>query len=1186
MRIVAITMLFTAVVCAQEFRGTFSGTVIDNQSAVVPQVTIVAIETRTGAKSETHSEASGAYTIPFLSPGEYEITAEAPGFKKAVRQGLTLGPGEHPVIDIKLEVGAVNESVTVTAESPLIESASASIGEEVTGKEVESFPVNGRVPLMLAQMAIGVTSSVEPGTEVRPFDNNTPASFSMGGAPSGTNELLYNGAPNSAYTNQMAYSPPQEAVSQIRVNVFESDSSFGHTAGGTANVLTKSGTNEFHGSVYEFFQHSDLAANQFFYNAQKLARPIYRFNQYGLTAGAPVWIPKVFNGKNKVFWFFAWEGLRDSDPATSPRETSSPQNYATVPTAAERQGDFSALLKLNSGGTNYSIYDPSTGVLSGSQVSRTPFPNNVIPSSRLNPIALNLLKYYPLPNTTGQANGFDNYATNFVTANRYNNELIRTDIITSDRNKLTADFRHSLRYALSDSNYTTDEIAVLAKGGSYGTRLNQGASLDDVYTITPTTVLDIRGNWTRYVQVQGSPTDGIDLTSLGFPSNLQAASEKTQLPYLVFTSASVSAGSESSFQSLGYNSDSVNAYDVFQLFGDVSHVRGNHTLKAGADLREYRWSAVNYGTAAGTFTFTDSWTNGPLGNAAASPLGQDFAAYLLGLPSSGSIPLNSSSTSLSKYYSFFLQDDWRAKSNLTINLGLRLEHETPTYERFDRAVDGFDPKAQNGIASAAATAYAANPISQVPASQFSALGGLTFAGAGSPAIYQTQSAFLSPRIGFAWTPAKLGSRTVIRGGFGLFGMPIAVAGNGETSGTVTLNQEGFSQTTQFSATGNNYLTPSATLSNPFPNGIAAPAGSSAGAATFLGQQVTFFNSHVNNPYSVRWNLGVQHDLPGQMVVEVVYLGNHAVHLPITTQLDFIPRQYLSTSILRDATTINKLTGSTANPFKGLLPNSSSLNGSTVALDQLLIPYPQYPVPSPPESTSNGVVMQGTGAGSSYFQSLSVRLQKRLTNGLTLIESFVWSQEIERVSYLNDSDLAPEKREATDSRPLREVLGATYELPIGRNKLVNLPSRWANTLLGGWNLNAMMVLQTGPVLTWGNIIYLGGPLNLNSSQPNGPAFDVTRFITASSQQPADNIRTFDSQFGNLRRASSENLDTSMSKNFAFGERRYVQIRVEAFNVTNHVTFGAPNTTPTSSAFGLISTQANSPRALQLAARVVW
>src|SRR2546422_987810 len=283
MRAFAIVLLFSAALAAQEFRGTFSGAVTDAQGAAVGKAKIVATETRTGAKSETVSEASGAYTIPFLAPGEYAITAEAPGFKKSVRQGLTLGMGEHPVIEIRMEVGAVSEAVTVMADSPLIEAANGSVGQVITSDEVEDFPVNGRTPLMLAQLALGVISTVEPGVQVRPFDNNTPASFSLGGASAGTNELLYNGAPNAAFRNQIAYSPPQDAVMQVRVTAFEADASFGHTGGGTANQITKSGTNAFHGSVYEFFQHSDLAANQFFYNARGVPRPIYRYNQYGLS---------------------------------------------------------------------------------------------------------------------------------------------------------------------------------------------------------------------------------------------------------------------------------------------------------------------------------------------------------------------------------------------------------------------------------------------------------------------------------------------------------------------------------------------------------------------------------------------------------------------------------------------------------------------------------------------------------------------------------------------------------------------------------------------------------------------------------------------------------------------------------------------------------------------------------------
>jgi hypothetical protein len=385
-------------------------------------------------------------------------------------------------------------------------------------------------------------------------------------------------------------------------------------------------------------------------------------------------------------------------------------------------------------------------------------------------------------------------------------------------------------------------------------------------------------------------------------------------------------------------------------------------------------------------------------------------------------------------------------------------------------------------------------------------------------------------------------------------------------------------------TNNNYLSPATTLSNPFPAGILQPSGSSQGAGTFLGQAVTFFNPQLVNPYSLRWNFGVQRQLPGQFVLEVAYIGNHAVHLLTSNiQLDDIPRQYLSTSPVRDTATINLLSGSVANPFQGLLPNSTSLNGSTVALSQLLIPFPQYPAGS---GTSGGIQMQGNYGGESYFESLNVRLQKRFTNGLTLINNFIWSQDIERVSYLNDSDSAPEKRVSAVSRPFREILATSYTLPIGRGKALAIQSRVANAVLGGWAINGVVTLQTGAPLAWGNVIYYGGPLDLQTHQPNGLAFDVTRFNTVSSQQLADNIRTFDTQFNNLRADPVKNLDLSLLKDFRFAEQKHFQIRFETFNTTNRVTFAGPSLTPTSSTFGEITTQANTPRRLQVGVRLVW
>ena len=1176
--ILAAIVLFPAAVFAQEFRGAFSGTVTDPNGAPVPKVKVIATQTHTGTKSETFSDTSGEYTIPFLTPGDYEVTAEVPGFKHYTRSGITLSVGEHPHVDIRLEVGAVNESITVTADAPLVISASPSVGQVITSQEVEDIPVNGRTPVMLAILAMGVTDTAEQNP-YRPFD--TPGNnFSVGGAPAGSNEMLLNGTPANAYSGAALYSPPQDAVVEVRVSVFENDAAYGHASGGTINQVTKGGTNGLHGSAYEFNQASLLDANPFFSNKVGQAKPPYHYNQFGFGVGGPVFIPKVYNGKNRIFWFMAYEGLKDSDPATSPIETSTPLVDATVPTAAERTGDFSALLPLSTGGTSYAIYDPATGVVNGTHVSRTPFPNNIIPTSRLNPIAVNYLQYFPLPNATGLPNGQENYVTDAIDSDGYDNELGRLDVNVSDRNKLSIGAWHNYR-AQKKANYFDNPSQ-----GNTLWRINQGGSIDDVYTLSPTTVLDVRGSWTRYIQVAGSFSDGMSPSTLGFPSYIAQHAEALQMPYIVFTNTTVAAGTTTSYQPLGYNGNGSDTYDVFQVFGDIAKFRGNHSFKVGADAREYRFSIYLHGNPTGTYTFNQNWTNGPLNNAAAAPIGQDLAAFLLGLPSSGQMDVNAQSTADTKYMAIFVQDDWRVRNNLTLNFGLRWEHEIPVSERYDRLVNGFNPTAVNSVSAAAAAAYAKNPNPLVPASQFTALGGLTFANSSNPYEYSTNSNIFSPRAGFAWTPARLGNKTVIRAGFGVFVAPIqaVVNGTGATNGT-GVNQEGFSQTTQFSATSNNYLTPAATLSNPFPNGILTPVGSSAGTGTFLGQQLTLFDPQVRNPYSIRWDLSIQRELPGQMVLEVAYIGSHGMHLPITTQLDYIPRQYLSTGPIRNTTVVNQLTGTVPNPFQGLLPNSTSQNGGTVSLAQLLIPYPQYPVPFP-GSTSNGIEMQGNGAGSTYFESLNVRLQKRLTHGLTIIENFAWNGQINRLIYLNDSDPAPFKMVSADSRPLRESVGATYEIPVGHGRHFQMHSRIANGALGGWGLNGVLMLQSGPPLAFGNITYLGGPLDFNGHQPNGPAFNISQFDLVANDQLEYNIRYFAEYFNNLRRDQTKNLDLSLMKKFFFGEHRYLQVRFEAFNATNRVTFGAPQLSATSSAFGLISTQANTPRRVQTGLRFVW
>src|SRR5258706_2171714 len=296
----------------------------------------------------------------------------------------------------------------------------------------------------------------------------------------------------------------------------------------------------------------------------------------------------------------------------------------------------------------------------------------------------------------------------------------------------------------------------------------------------------------------------------------------------------------------------------------------------GGDVREYRRSNVGYGDSQGRFNFNSDWTRGPQDNSAAAPFGQDFAAFMLGLPTGGDYQLNAFSTTQSKFLAVFLQDDWRVRSNLTINVGIRFEHEFPTTERFNRGITGFDGTATSPIAAAAIAAYAKSPITQVPVGQFLVPGGLTFAGTGNNSpLYSTDSHIFSPRFGFAWTPGGASRKTVLRGGFGMFVAPLVGSGNHGAGPTSTFNQPGLSASSSVVASLDSMVTPYATLSNPFPAGISQPTGSSLGLGTFLGQGITFFNPHVRNPDSIHWNFDIQRQLPFNSVFELAYIGKHA-----------------------------------------------------------------------------------------------------------------------------------------------------------------------------------------------------------------------------------------------------------------------------------------------------------------------
>jgi hypothetical protein len=1174
-QVALLSILLSLTGGSQEFRATVSGSVTDSSGGAIAGAKVAVREVRTGTSASTVSNSAGQYTIPFLAPGQYEITAEDNGFKTFTRKGITLGAGEHPVLDIRLELGEVSQTVDVSEQESLLNTADASTGQGITTKQVEDLPLNGRTPMMLAQLSIGVQPTAQPSL-VHPFDNAGAAAWSIGGTPSQTSELLMDGSPDATWDNRLAYSPPQDAVQEIVVKAFDNDAAYGHTFSGTANQILKSGTNLLHGSAYEFTQPSTLDATSFFTNRSGAAVPVTHFNQYGLTAGGPVLLPKLYNGRNKVFWFFAWENLSDAQPNNSTL-SSSTSNFTTVPTDAERQGTFSAL--------NYPLYNPYSGVLNGSIVTRTPFPNNVIPANLLNPTALAYLKYYPESNNTPLgANGFDNYASSFTSNDAYDNELGRIDVNLSDRSRLYFDVRHNSR-TQEKGNYFND-IAT----GTDLTRENWGATVDEVYTFNATTVADVRANFTRMNEVHFEPSEGFNPAQLGFPSYISGSSQFLLMPYIEFGSC----GSQTSFQCLGDNGASRDPSQSYQVFGDIIRTVGEHTIKFGTDLRQYRLNTIIYGNSAGGYTFGNGWTRPASNSSSTLDVGQDFSSFLLGLPTAGQFDENSFGSYSSYYYAFFVQDDWRIKPNLTVNLGLRFDHDTPYDEAFGRTVNGFDTGVANPIAPAAIAAYAASPIPQIPAGSFAVPGGLTFPGSGGGDVYQNPSHLFSPRVGFAWSPRAFHDKTVIRGGFGMFVAPITMANLSETgtySSNPIVDQEGFSQTTTMIVP-TNYLSPSATLSNPFPAGILQPVGSSQGLATFLGQTVSFLNPDMKSPYSLRWNIGAQHTFSHNLLLEVVYMGNHSVNLPMSvTQLNAIPRQYLSTLPVRDQTAVNTLTATVKNPLVGLLPGTS-LNSANTTVAQLLSAYPEFPAGE--ASGSTGVVEQNLTAGSSYFESLNVRLEKRLSSGLSVIGNYMYSKLMEEDNWLNDTDMAPEKRVSPFDHTHHFVLAASYELPIGKGRALPLNSRLANALLGGWVVNGIFTYQTGAPLLWtngsttsiGDYLYFGGQLGLNDRQVSGPAFNRSLFDTKSADAFDYHIRTFPTTFGNLRADGINNLDSSLLKNFPITESKYFQLRLEAFNLLNHPTFEAPNTTASNSSFGLITAQANLPRQIQLGVRFVF
>jgi hypothetical protein len=1170
----AVLALLVPGLHAQEFRGAFGGVVTDPTGAVIAGAKVVVLETSTNTRVESATDTVGHYSIPFLLPGDYNLTVKHAGFKEYERKAIHLSAGETPAIDVRLDVGEASQTVEVVADAPLINSENASIGQTILAQEVQDLPSNGGTPMTVLTFAMGVTPMSQP-SQVMPYASGGGSSWAIAGSPNQTNELLVDGVPNATWDGRQAYSPPKDAVSEVRVKAFDTDAAYGHTGGGTANQMLKSGTNRLTGTVSWNNQPNNLVANDFFRNKSGLPVTLTHFNQYGASVGGPVYMPKIVNGRDRLFWFFAFEGIQDSQPATT---------FMTVPTPEELTGDFSRLLTTN---TKTVLYDPNSAVLNGTTVTRTAFPGNKIPTSQFSPIAKNYLGFFPAPNVPNltRDDGYNNFGANATSKDGYTNELGRLDYNINSRNRTYFNVRHT------DYSQVKNDYYGNISTGSLLSRSNWGSSLDHVFMVNTTNVVNVRVNFTRMYEDHSSPSQSVDPVSMGFPAYLKANSQYVQMPTMTFASGTTG------LQALGFGSNANKLpSQSWQLYGSWSMIRGKHNMKFGGDARQYRLNYAAMGNSTGNFSFSaNNWVRASSSASSTVTMGQDLAEFLLGMPTSGTYDINSSAMYYAYYASGFVQDDWRLSRNLTLNLGLRFDHDFPYHEKWGRAVDGFAWDAMSPLAAAAQAAYAKAPNALLPASAFNVRGGLTFAGPTNTAIYENTSHLFSPRVGLAWTPDHFHNKLAVRSGIAMFVTPIAIS-TLQPTGAYSTNplglQTGYSQTTSMTVSNNTYLSPAATLADPFPGGaIQQPAGPTAGLATFAGQGITFMNPEMKSPYSVRWNLSIQYQVSSSTVVEAAYIGNHSVHLPITyTQFNSLPAQYLSTLPFRDQTVINQLTATTPNPFYGL--QTSTATNTTITVAQLLSRYPQFATGATSPGSS-GVVMNDNSAGSSRYNSFNLRVQRRFARGVSVMANYMKSKQIDSNSWLNGSDLSPETRISPFFRPQRVAIAASYEVPVGRGRRYQMQSRLLDTLIGGWQISSTYNFQIGGPLTWmngstnnpGDYLYYGSSLN-SDPRNTDQAFDITKFDKTSANQFQYHIRTFPTTFPNLRSDGINNWDGSLLKRVNLGERRYVQIRMETFNLINHPTFAGANTTATNSAFGTITAMANRSRMVQFVGRLVF
>ena len=1180
-----LALAFAALVAAQDFRATLNGTVVDSSGAAIPKARIEVKNTATGVIAKAETLGNGEFSVPFLQPGTYAVSVEAAGFKKLIRDGVQLGAGQSFGVDLRLEPGEVSQSVMITAATPLLETEKADRGTVLDNAKVTELPPISRDPLMLGVLVAGVGFR---GTSTRPFDNNGGNdSWSVNGGFAGQSAFLLDGAPNMglAGNNSIALIPEPEAVQEVRIQTNSYDAQYGSFGSGVFSFTLKSGTNDLHGSAYMYDKSGRWAANNFQNNKNGIKKGASTVQQPGFVVGGPVWLPKIYNGRNRTFFMVAYEHYHDDVAGTT---------YFSVPQPEMLNGDFSKLVAQN--GTAITIYDPNTGAFNSSGAwTRQPFPGNKIPVNRIDPIASKILSHFPAPNLTYNPTAGYSFSDLFVPAgkddptNQFYNLAMKFDQNFGEKDRIFLRFAANSR----SEHKQTGMVNGPGEAETQTSRVNRAIVADWVHIFGPATIFNVNFSYNRFIQTsRGDANENYPVTNLGFPQSLAS-----QIPYPNDFGIYTFSG----YQQLGWN-PRYSISNEFATHPNMTWIHGRHTTHAGADLRLTQLATLDQGTqftlgSTTVFTQANYLQSDPYS-------GNSIASFLLGDLSTDSSQFVAHPYTSTHYAAPYVQDDWKVSRRLTLNLGLRWDFFSPPTERFNRLNAGFDAKAVNSVNAAIDRAlYPGTPT---------LYGGLLFAGVnGAPqSPTSTYLKALQPRIGVAYL---LKSWLVFRGGWGRSYL-------NPSNGQVQTN--GFSFTNTVATTNDNSRTAVPGLfANPFPNGTHGPLGAALGDQTFLGSGFTYSTAGYIPGHSDNFSAGFQVLLPMQAVLDASYVGSRGSSIESSLPANgtnVLPLSVRQQCDYYEGGNPNYCNQTVPNPFAGLAPffGSSLYSAATVTRATLLQPFPAF----------GGLTENARNDYKSWYNSAQFTFQTKMKRLPNVIATMTFAKLLVENTWSDYTQRTLQRGLDANDIPRRFTLGGVYTLPFGKGQLLVTGSNpIVSRLVGGWELGWIFQWQSGtPTAIPGNVVLLSDP-RAGSSHNNpllpgavansfgavkgqifSPCAEVWNSNGTITPEPAavaagctsynflvlptyapNSLRP--NYFTNIRNYAYPNLDASLSKVTNISEKYKIQVRADIYDATNSVGRATPDTGVTSPTFGLAqltNSRSDTFRTIQLSLKFLF